>query len=1054
MSDLDPADNSARWPDRSRFGKKYQILLPAFEKIAQDLKRADRVSVGKADIEQMLRDILPYLRDAYNSGIAFFAGADLKIECVDPVGTSLISQTLVLAPEMQADLQARATLVMDASFGAYPQLTALSLDSLLLARFVAPWHDYYVAVANTQDEEGYLSEDAKLLWTLVEMFGSSLRFGEAAARAQNDYERYLLALHRGEYRFLSHGSEDLAAALVPATEVDSSLLLGNADAVLNNLTKRLYPQSRLRISLDDVIADYLDSELSMAMSLPELATGRQASSDPIGTAAELLDDILGPGKLAYQRWTPVVYFHDNHGAHTPLLDLAQFPRTGLAIARVCMWSGFVEAGFRVPDHRSPKQVGRKSLPQKLSNVEPFDLFHSLGTNLVQELAPASTAKLAPISWQQRLDYLRTAWQRVHYLAAHGMLEPSHPWLEGVATIYSQLTELTIEVLQEYLLAEYESATSRNGSSPVAPDPEGRTDSYAEQSRLRIDSDWLIGWLASNALLSDRLSQYHGLDSAVPGRGKSSPAEAMRYLACLSEIILYAIHCARHWWRKQELPTESRHKGAFRRPAFADVPAYMSPSLTEAQLFVLCEYAYHEIGVHRELSLFERLVRQLRYELSLYASGGYYRDHLYHVIDVCLLGELLLRSTLSPCLSEAHTETLAGMLNGLIQSESANSAMPEENLITPGPQGILQDWYVAALCHDLGYLVEKTGALLKPVAQVAGPGLHQFHASMQRGLASGRDRISAVVASELTNSPHPHPSQEDLKKVPATDHGIVAWLHLHDWLAQINSQPGFLAHALTAILRHNLPAQEVNVCREPLTLLLILCDHLQEWGRPRVPADPLARGLMEALRFSEQPQFGERVRSHQLFVEGIQACLVPGNSATSDASQDTGNRRLLQTSLDDQLQFEIQYVEAQEGDFEPALTWLWLCRDLQCFGSHRTQFPLHIKIKLTHTPPRIWRMLPWRPLEMDLLQEFASRCERAAYLLAWIRAARENNKGIQYVGDDRTGVETFTIDLRDLDQPLRRGLNDEHWDAFLPWKWQMLGQRFAKLNLGHWFPDVE
>ena len=268
---------------------------------------------------------------------------------------------------------------------------------------------------------------------------------------------------------------------------------------------------------------------------------------------------------------------------------------------------------------------------------------------------------------------------------------------------------------------------------------------------------------------------------------------------------------------------------------------------------------------------------------------------------------------------------------------------------------------------------------------------------------------------------------------------------------MGEDPYSLAHALTAILRHNLTAQNVDIRREPLTLLLMLCDHLQEWGRPRLAPDPLARGVMESLRFSTQMEFAQKIRAHELLVEGLE--IVPRTEETSlngavlaEVSQ--GDPRLqLVTRIGEHLLFRLRFESAREADFEPAISWLWLCRDLQFLGSQDEELPYDVVIEFEHKPSRLWRELPWKPLEMDLLETFAR--EQRPYLLKWIQTARDskNDEGIYYEGNHRSGEERFWISLNRLAKPLPRGLSVEDWIAYFNWKWRELGRRMIDGTIG-------
>jgi hypothetical protein len=639
-----------------------------------------------------------------------------------------------------------------------------------------------------------------------------------------------------------------------------------------------------------------------------------------------------------------------------------------------------------------------------------DISHQLrekAEQLLEEVHTKTIQGRESIFDQLHMDWPRTLWQKIHYLARKGISEPREEWITEIADVYKKVRTLTIWVLQEYLCK------------------------HESERGLSVSSDWLIVWLTSNVLLSPHLAGHYGLEGATDDQKPiASPVEKMEYFAHLSHLVLYALHCTRHFHRENKLQKELNEPVIVQRLPFADVPEDFSLGLSRSQLYILSEYAYHEIGVHRELGLFERLIRQLRYELPLYAASEFYRDHLFHVIDVCLLGELLLRSQVPPHTAGASSEDLLDLFRKGTGCESSRLLM--------------QNWYIAALCHDLGYVVERTGSLLEPVHTINGPGLDQFWKAVEDGVKRGDKSIKKITISKLSDSPNHSVTKDDVKGVSATDHGVAAWLHLNHWLDQVKNpskeSSQEITPALNAILRHNLPEQRVSCRQEPLTLLLMLCDHLQEWGRPRVGPDPLSRGIMEALRFSTQAEFERKVRVKRLIIKGLKIVPTKNNS--------------VQTRIEpDGLKFKLSHVESREGDFEPVISWLFLCRDLQCFGNQDGELPINIEIILEHTPSRIWHMMPWKPLEMDLVQEFASGYEPATYLCEWIRKAHYGEDGIHYKGYRDTGVETFTIHLNKLGRPLQRGLSDEHWKQFFKWKWRRLGQQFIGLSLGAWFPEL-
>ncbi len=635
----------------------------------------------------------------------------------------------------------------------------------------------------------------------------------------------------------------------------------------------------------------------------------------------------------------------------------------------------------------------------------------------------------------RIDWLRTKWQQIYYLSRQGILEPDARKLKRINEIYKSVWKRTIRIIKSFL--------------------QRKTDLY-------IDSDWLISWLASNILLSKRLKEQYDLIDSKEDK-LLNPIGKMRYLKYLSHHVLYVLHCSRFALLKEKIDKDqmigkkpTKRQGIkeiyFIQPPFADIPVDETSSLSQAQLYLMSEYAYREIGVHRELRIFERLSQQLSHELPLYAASNFYRDHLYHVIDVCLLGELILRSLIPIESIEKPTEPTGYNV--------------VESLFTkPKIKNLLCNWYVAALCHDIGYVIEQSEKFLNPISEIKGEGLSDFSEKLKDGIEKGKKEIKETITKIKSNDSiiPPELVEKLINDEVTTDHGVAAWLHLRQWIKDIKCPMDSFAPALIAILRHNLSDQEADLHKEPLSFLLILCDHIQEWGRPRVGPEPLARGIMEGLRFGEKPKLDRKVRMNKILVTGLNfqeidrdsipestcnSCILKKNTKCNSVTC----LRVLTKIEDKKLEFRLPHVEACEADFEPCISWLTFCRDLQCIKPQERDMPFSLSIIMEHTPPRIWSAIGWNPLEMDIFEEFASTHPKATYLLEWIDFARNKRQGIEYIGNRKKGTETFIIKLNELGRPLSRGLSQEHWKNFFQWKWKWLSNKFTASNLGTWFPE--
>jgi hypothetical protein len=1003
-----PKDEGNNWtsPELLGYARRLQAYLPAMEHIADKLAKGlvGPLRSAKAG-DDLLAECLADVRSVLSSEIAFIADAKRKILASDPPGSfprkHLPDCPLVLA--LCSAIDEKSTLTATNATD-HEWLGALGLESMLAVSIETPWGKRIIGVCNgSLDEEPYQRADGSILRTFLQMLSVGLSSGESRVAA----DRYFWARLQGDHRYLSRASEDHARArlkLARGGSADGDVRFDNAEP-------------------DDLLADYIDAELSQALRRPPAA-----NDDQTWDCVDVRPTENGGLEV-------IVDLHDNHAKTEPLAP-GMYKRTALAAARVVLLRDMLER--IAPDAGQQARQGTAQAVESTTKAgvsmratkpggQPVS-YSDLADRLVALADPPADFPRGALPSELQVDYLRTLWQRLHYMALAGSRKPDDGSACATHTRYEQIRVLTAQALRSYLEVQQASGG------------------------VRIDSDWLSAWLASNVLLSGGLAAHYNVRCAPDGSNSCSvsPAAYLTYIVHLSQHALYALHCMRHSRRHDDfgkrgtLP-ETRHLDQYRRPAFADVPADSSPNLSKSQLFVLAEYAYREIGIVRELHIFESLMQQLNYELLLYAASSYYRDHFFHVMDVCLLGELLLRSipatTSSSLASVAQRQTVA-------------------NQLARGPlDALLRNWYVAALCHDLGYVIERAEDLLAPVCKLGGKGLDEYGNAVNAGLKEGAAAIRGRLQQSGETPGQLPPSLGAVASERPTNHGVVGYLHLRHCLEAAGLCADPYGPALNAILWHDLQGIDSSERDSPLAVLLVLCDHLQEWGRPKFGSTVLARQVMESLRYSEPPEFERRIRVPWLLVDGLTPIRLGQPSLPNVQCERCGVPRSkcekgclhTKTGAGQCLTFRLQFEESRESDFEPALAWLEWCRDMQSLRSQFDRLPWDITIVMEHCPPKMFQHLPWGPLEMDLLQDYAERNAEAAYLCEWIDAARQKKQGIRYEGDRKTGKETFSIDLHALGTPLRRGRLADGYRKFAQWKWQRLRQQLVAQSLT-WFPE--
>jgi hypothetical protein len=980
--------------DLNRYGKRLQGYLPALKEFNENL-------LGKklSNIDEFLELILPELRTAFRSDIAFLADDKGKIFHVEPAADEkgLLHKMLTGTDRFNLLIEKGDPLIADKIDGENPELKALNVDSMMVLRMETPGGFRFVGVVNGKNEPApYLSEDKILLNELLKIIFHSMNLEKEKLEKEIENQdkifrdRYESALQSGEWENLFYAARDYARHLF---------------SYESNRKEEWYKIGNIK---DEVLADYLEAGLcSYLVKTPRSSQGHDSQDKKNAPSSK------------QRPWDIVEKENDNlrlklkaDSEEKNEIPIKDYPRTALTACRIFM----VEIYF----------PGVQELDTKKKNIDSI-------LEKFEGLFKEKPSHGGLYNYELHVDWLRANWQYIYNDVSQAVDETLDKGKEKIFDIYSRCWEATVRLIKNHL----EGACGKKG--------------------FCVDSDWPMVLLAMNLLLSKRINRYFNFFNLTPGESdekiNDNPFLVRRYLKNLSHHILYVLHCARYAKRKKVFETKDPERAIkFKPPPFADVPADPTSSLSRSLLYLLSEYAYREIGVNRELHILEKLSLQLYFELPLYAASSFYRDHIYHVMDVCLLGEFLLRNVLLS--NSPKNKPSLSMLDDLFLKRPLTD--------------LLKNWYVAALCHDLGYIIEQTDKFLKPYNEIKGEGIYEFSKRLEEGVKTGKKEIREIIDKIVKEDPGIIPQdlrEKLLNSSMPTDHGIIGWLNLRHWIKETREPVESFTPALVAVLRHNLPDQEIDIYKEPLSFLLLLCDHLQEWGRPRVSPDPLAQGLMESLRFPGKSTYDQKIRMSKMIIQGLKPkhlrkkkiplqmcdnCFSPQKKGCKELCLKLHPRVDCKSGLT----FILPHQEAREADFEPCISWLKFCRDFQRDADKKKPLPFPITIQFEHLPSRIWSELPSRPMEMDIFEEYSSTHTPAAYLCEWIECARNHKEGISYQNDRGKGEETFILHLHELGKPLKRGLSEEHWKDFFKWKWNRLGSQYLKSSLGSLFPLEE
>ena len=257
----------------------------------------------------------------------------------------------------------------------------------------------------------------------------------------------------------------------------------------------------------------------------------------------------------------------------------------------------------------------------------------------------------------------------------------------------------------------------------------------------------------------------------------------------------------------------------------------------------------------------------------------------------------------------------------------------------------------------------------------------------------------------------------------------------DWMKQITS-------AFRAMVMHNLKDEvKIDPSKDPLSFLLLLCDHIQEWDRPRVDSLRLRRFVTSALQ-SHRSSFLDS----STIVRYLKA----------DLSWNQKNKKMTPILSKDSLELSLHYKDAGDEQFEPALIWCQNSYDFEKVVFDNWPQNFHLVFKTIHpvsTKLRIEKEKGGEKkgkeeaiieyTEMDLLQDYLRETGREAFLATWISKSRKGDGWVKYHLAENKEVEkeevfeTVFEHTSDKHEKLILHLPPNFYRDYMKWKRQRL-----------------
>jgi len=424
-------------------------------------------------------------------------------------------------------------------------------------------------------------------------------------------------------------------------------------------------------------------------------------------------------------------------------------------------------------------------------------------------------------------------------------------------------------------------------------------------------------------------------------------------------------------------------------AFGQEPDFES---LRSLLWLVCEYGHEGLGLDRRIDLEKHLGLAAMEQPALYGLTQFYRDHLNHVIQVCLLGWLLL---------ETNIGSSPKYFWEIISQRMGNAEKKK----------ILQQWFVASLLHDVGYAIEVGKGWASLMSMFENPSF----TTMREDVLKAIQKLRSIA----TNQADWNFRDED---EPEHDHGVASAIHTKEMVESLskNRPVADLNAATLAMAHHNHWHARINFDIEPLTAWLVICDEVQEWDRPWLSTDRAGLALTAAVLYPE--------RGSQLGHEDISKVLVNIKTQWSDG---VGSEV---SSSGDALEFEIQYTPEIHRQYRIFSAWVGRSASLQRLGLSNAGFDVRFRlISKIEAPEGLVRLQPWEP-SMERLRRLV-REEHLGCVFDWLPKppGTSMEQGVKYLYSSDAKTETLQLSTGALGKnPPIAGNLEPFWKAAAKW----------------------
>ena len=321
--------------------------------------------------------------------------------------------------------------------------------------------------------------------------------------------------------------------------------------------------------------------------------------------------------------------------------------------------------------------------------------------------------------------------------------------------------------------------------------------HTKDGRIKLDGPVLVLFLLTKYAEWKR-KDFIAKDTLLGGGPGHSNCEKLMYLKHLLHIIQYVLRIRD---KKDEVVLRS-------------------------VIWLISEFGHTALGINRHLDIENNLFLLAKQQPALFGLKDHYRDHLSHVIQVCLTGWLLLETKING----DHLYYTFPPLNEKSPSHSIHYYKDPGWL-----KNILAKWFVASLLHDVGYIMSIGDGWTKMLGSFSTESL----GDVQKDL---KESLDTIINRRLQGR-----SRRFLSAEPDYgEHGIISALHISELIHSIDpkeSEEYICAYRAMAFhSKSTKDMKNLEFTKDPLATLLVICDEIQEWGRPKVDRDHLSLSI--------------------------------------------------------------------------------------------------------------------------------------------------------------------------------------------------------------------